>query len=395
MKMVGLQFSILTFVTTIIGNKFKLKSIHSLINTIIMKKIIPGLLLLLLSHSARSQNGLESVIVERYYVSDANDATMNSTGGILPVGSVTYRVFVDLLPGYKFQAAYGVPDHELRIETTTLFFNNEDRGATAPTFTKNQASQNTVMLDSWLSVGAACSGNFGVLKSLDDGLNNFTNSDGVLQNSDITAGIPLTTQDGLIAGTPEAVTAVGITTEMAMFDAQNDGTNGPLFSTFNGSWASLNGSIGPDTADNKILIAQMTTNGDFSFELNIQIGTPSGGVENYVARNPIGAEILEPTLIYSAINGIGNGLSVSVPVLNVYPNPAVDNFDLEIKSVVPVADASYTIYSILGTEVIHKNLGRISAEYTEKVDVSSLSSGQYFVKISVDGIENYKRIVKN
>ncbi|HQW22428.1 MAG TPA: T9SS type A sorting domain-containing protein [Bacteroidia bacterium] len=360
-----------------------------------MKKIIPGLLLLLLSHSARSQNGLESVIVERYYVSDANDATMNSTGGILPVGSVTYRVFVDLLPGYKFQAAYGVPDHELRIETTTLFFNNEDRGATAPTYTKNQASQNTVMLDSWLSVGAACSGNFGVMKSLDDGLNNVTNSDGVLQNSDITAGIPLTTQDGLIAGTPEAVTAVGITTEMAMFDAQNDGTNGPLFSTFNGSWASLNGSIGPDTADNKILIAQMTTNGDFSFELNIQIGTPSGGVENYVARNPIGAEILEPTLIYSAINGIGNGLSVSVPVLNVYPNPAVDNFDLEIKSVVPEADASYTIYSILGTEVIHKNLGRISAEYTEKVDVSSLSSGQYFVKISVDGIENYKRIVKN
>ena len=80
--------------------------------------------------------------------------------------------------------------------------------------------------------------------------------------------------------------------------------------------------------------------------------------------------------------------------MNVYPNPAVDNFDLEIKSVVPEADASYTIYSILGTEVIHKNLGRISAEYTEKVDVSSLSSGQYFVKISVDGIENYKRIVK-
>ena len=98
-----------------------------------------------------------------------------------------------------------------------------------------------------------------------DELKYFNNSDGILKNSYITAGIPLTTQDGLIAGTPDAVTAVGITTEMAMFDAQNDGTNGPLFSTFNGSWASVNGSIGPDTADNKILIAQMTTNGDFSF----------------------------------------------------------------------------------------------------------------------------------
>src|SRR5436190_1343744 len=96
---------------------------------------------------AYAQNGLEGIVVEKYYVSDANDTTANGTGGVLPVGSITYRIYVDMLPGYKFQAAYGVDvaptnvvstgDHELRIETTTLFFNNEDRGATTPGFTKN------------------------------------------------------------------------------------------------------------------------------------------------------------------------------------------------------------------------------------------------------------------
>src|SRR6185295_15896533 len=88
--------------------------------------------------------------------------------GTLPAGSVTYRIFADMLPGYKFQAAYGVPAHTLLMSTTTSFFNNEDRGATTPTYTKTQAKANSVMLDSWLSVGAACVSNFGILKSEDN-----------------------------------------------------------------------------------------------------------------------------------------------------------------------------------------------------------------------------------
>jgi len=269
-----------------------------------MKKILPLVSLVFSVFLANAQNGLECVVVERYYVSNANDTAANPDGGVLPVGSVTYRVYADMLPGYKFQAAYGNASHELRIETSTLFFNNEDRGATAPTYSKVQASHNTVMLDSWLSVGAACTGQYGILKSLDDGVANVVNTyvPQVLQNNDPLAGIPLTVQDGLIAGTPEPVTAVGITAEIEVFNNQNDGTNGPVFSTFNGAWSSLNGSFGPDTIDNKVLIAQITTDGNFSFQLNIQIGTPLGGVENYVALNPSGAEIQLPCLSYPQPN---------------------------------------------------------------------------------------------
>ena len=149
-----------------------------------MKKIPMTMVLLFNFFLSYAQNGLEKIIVEKYYITDANDASANGSDGILPVNSTTYRIYVDMLPGYKFQAAYGVEKHELRIATSTTFFNNEDRGSTTPSYTKNQAKNNTVMLDSWLSVGAACVGQVGVLKSDDDGVSTIVNSAGLLKNND-------------------------------------------------------------------------------------------------------------------------------------------------------------------------------------------------------------------
>jgi hypothetical protein len=334
--------------------------------------------------------------VEKYYISDANDATFNSTGGVLPIGSTTYRIYADMLPGYKFQAAFGVPSHELRISTTTLFFNNEDRGATTPTFTKTQAKNNTVMLDSWLSVGAACTGQFGVLKTEDDSVNTNVNNDGLLINNNPSAGIPLTLQDGFRAGTPQTVIAVGITTEMAMFDSQNDGTNGPVFSTFNGSWASLNGSMGIDSLINKVLIAQITTDGDFSFELNIQIGTPTGFSQQYVAKNPVGAEIMLPCLTYNSTTlAINNDeQTATVPSIVVYPNPAKDLLTIDISNATSLNN-NYSIYDAKGGLIAQKKLEGASTKYTQKIDISSYPSGMYFVIVSLDGSLTSKKIIKN
>ena len=74
-----------------------------------MKKILIGAALLFTGFFAKAQNGLENIIVEKYYVSNAADAAGSS--GTLPVGSVTYRIFADMLPGYNFQAIYGVTGH--------------------------------------------------------------------------------------------------------------------------------------------------------------------------------------------------------------------------------------------------------------------------------------------
>jgi len=155
-----------------------------------------------------SAQGLEDIIVETYYVSDANDAT-DTDGGSLAEGSVTYRVFVNMLPGFELQAIYGNANHELFLETTTEFFNNEDRGEeTGDVINDTRLDENTVALDSWLTLGAASDEHIGVPKALDTdgsivgGDNNDGGSDGVagglLSNADVAAGMPLTTADGLI-----------------------------------------------------------------------------------------------------------------------------------------------------------------------------------------------------
>ena len=365
-----------------------------------MKKTILFLNLIVATAFCRAQ-GLENLIVEKYYVSDANDTSVNASGGVLPVGSVTYRIYADMLPGYKFQSAYGSPTHTLFIQTSTLFFNNEDRGATTPTYTKNQAKSNTVMLDSWLSVGAACVGNFGILKSLDDGVATVANNEvpPVLQNNDPTAGLPLTSQDGMIAiagRTPEPVTTVGISGPIDVFNNQNDGTNGPMFSVTNGAWASLNGSYGPDSMDNKVLIAQITTDGILSFELNIQIGTPSGGVEQYVAQNPAGAEIQMASLVFnSSLNLNVHSINPVNPVFTVYPNPAGDFLNVEVKNVEKSLVNKYTLYDMRGCIVLDKELGIMPENFLESIDVSSLKKGQYVLELVTDGSGSVRKIIKD
>jgi len=258
-----------------------------------MRKILLGLCLFFLLTSGHAQNGLEKIIVEKYYVSDATDAA--NSAATLPAGSVTWRIYVDMLPGYKFQVAYGSPTHTLLMTTTTSFFNHPDYGSFSPSFSATNAKKNTVMLDSWLSTGGACTGFLGIMKSEDNGVGNFVNSNNpkLLQNNDASAGIPLTTQDGMIAGTVPGFTTIGFTNETDVF---NDGTaNGNTFTTNNGGWTCLAGAVGPTTS-NRVLIAQITTDGIFHYELNIQIGTPSGGTEKYVASNPLAGEIYDPNL---------------------------------------------------------------------------------------------------
>ncbi len=272
-----------------------------------MKKILFSINILLTIIFTHAQNGLENIIVEKYYVSNAADATVNNgiaaVAGSLPVGSVTWRVYADMLPGYKLKAVYGTTAHKLEIKTTTNFFNNEDRGAlTANGIAAAQLRNNTVGLDSYLSVGAAGSGNnYGVLKPTDNGLANLYNlaSNPAMKNVDPSAGLALTAQDGIIAGTvaPEALTFVGLSNGVANeLDVFDNASVGGLFQTNNGSIEAANGASGPVAADNRVLIGQFTTDGIFEYSLNIKLETPTGGTELYVANNPTSGEISIPSL---------------------------------------------------------------------------------------------------
>jgi len=341
---------------------------------------------------AKSQKGLERVIVEKYYISDSADASADATDGVLPVGSTTYRIFLDMAPGYIFQSAYGDPNHELRIETSTNFFNNESRGSTTPTFRFNNLKSNTLMLDSWLSAGGACMGYLGVLKSDDDGVGTVVNSDGLLQNADPMAGIPISQQDGMVIGNPSPVITVGINSELAMFDSENTTQKGSLFSTSNGAWASISGASGADSLENTVLIAQLTTNGVFSFELNVQIRSSDLVVEQYVARNPVGNEFTIPSLIFNSDSLISSSKNFVKDLINVFPNPT----DEWIYISFPESNDQgnyYCIYNMSG-QVVHQQrlLGGESANL-KRVDISDFNPGLYFVEVALGGVKHHKKIM--
>ncbi|MFZ1686101.1 MAG: hypothetical protein WAU70_01690, partial [Flavobacteriales bacterium] len=245
-----------------------------------------GPITLLLATNAMAQytppdcGALEQITVETYYISDANDAGDTDGAGVpqLVAGAKTYRIYVDLKPGYSLESVYGDGTHGLNLTTTTEFWNNTDRGdVTGDLIDAGRLDENTVALDSWLSMGAASDDHWGVLKSEDvdgsivGGANNDGGSNGVpgglLVNADVNAGIPLTTADGLMAGTVPAVTAVGV--DLSMFSD----VPGSSFNVANGAWAVLGGVIG-NTPENKILIAQLTTSGQLSFTLNMRIHIP-------------------------------------------------------------------------------------------------------------------------
>ncbi len=365
-----------------------------------MKKLLSILLIISLVEFAYSQSGLEGLIVEKYYLSNANDTTVNDVGGVLPVGSMTYRFYLDLLPGYKFQAAYGLPGHELRIETSTLFFNNEDRGDVYPAYTKANAKDNTVMLDSWLSAGAACVGNFGVIKSEDtDNSATVVNAESpqVLQNDAAVCGIPIKIQDGLQVGTPGTFGSIGIDNEIAVFGSQNDGTNGPVFSTTNGSWYCLGGSVGADSSVNKVLIAQITTNGNLKYKLNVQIGTPDGNVQRFVAENLAGdtTSILLPALNDSiaAPNSL-NEMSASIDNnVMVFPNPlSSDIMTIKYTDGKLSPNSIIEIYDSKGMLIETDNI-TLSTPNCFSHNFSNYNNGIYLIKLTSEKHSFTKKII--
>ena len=271
-----------------------------------MKKLLI-IIAFIASGSLSFAQGLENIIVEKYYVSNASDAAGSS--GTLPVGSVTYRFFADLLPGFRVQAIYGVPGNDLKFQSSTTFFNNTDRGASIPNWTRAQAADNSVMLDSYLTIGAATNNNnpatsqVGILKTEDNNVNNLVNANGILANNDPSAGIPLTTRDGIINGVLQDVQIVSdpatLTAINAVFGDVSQASGNFVLS--NGSVAVTTasgtaGMAGP-TGNNRVFLGQVTTTGTVHYEINLQITNDAGTVvRNYVALNPSGGEQSIPSL---------------------------------------------------------------------------------------------------
>lgn len=251
-----------------------------------------ALLCCAIPNSAGAQ-GLQTVVVEKYYISDANDAT-DTDGGFLQEGSTTYRVFLDMGEGYKLRSLFGDGLHPFTISSTAVIFNNADRGEVfGHDIPSIRLEENTVALDSWLSLGDASDMHIGAQEEDDDngsivgGANNDGGSTavpgGLLVNSAADAGLPLTDRDGLLPGPgqpPPGFIFLGDDPDSAFFDENLVN----VYSTMN-MVAQAPAGVPGYGSDNRILIAQITTAGALSFALNVELLDPLGNVLRYVAND--------------------------------------------------------------------------------------------------------------
>ena len=365
-----------------------------------MKKNILIALTVLFTGIASAQTGLDSVIVEKYYVSDENDSIGSS--GILPVGSVTYRFYADMDSGYNLQVVYGSPTHLLKFTTTTSFFNNNDFGGVLPAYSSGNAKKNSVMLDSWLTMGAACNGFWGILKTEDDGLTNFVNSDGLIQNNNPFAGVPVNEKDGMLAGTVTPASLLG----NFNYDVFGDGTlDSDSLGIDNGSWYVLGGVTGP-TKNNRVLFAQVTTNGTLQYELNLLLGKDLGNgnslSEKYVAKDPVSAEmsgekyklsgeIVPPEV--SRVNKI-NELNTAESSLKVFPSPAEDFIWAKLTLPSRSSSVSLKLININGQQVYSGMLEPGTSERLEKINLAGLAPGIYALSVTTDKATLIQRFIK-
>ncbi len=239
-----------------------------------IKNILAGLAFLLVGNTANSQ-GLQNIIVEKYYVSNAADAAAANadlsgagyTTGTLPVGSVTFRVYADLNPGWGIQSVYGVPSHPLVLTTTTSFYNHTNGNTTGGNFSSASAGiigAGTTFLDSYLSCGAIAPGRFGVLKSEDavaGGANLAFTPSTVLANNDPSAAPAITTADGMYntAGSPAllSLTMLGDAASPLVNMFTDGSVVGNNYTSTNTSWGVLGEQVGAFHAgSNRVLLGK-------------------------------------------------------------------------------------------------------------------------------------------
>jgi hypothetical protein len=226
--------------------------------------------------------GLEGISIE-VYARHPLPLSGNAQGNNLPAGNITYRVFVDLAPGFKLQALYGIPEHPLRIETSTAFYNNQDFGGKCgDEINETLLNSFNTAFDTWITIGAATEAHYGIAREEDyDGSSlqyaSFDNSDGLISGS-----IP----------------------DLRFFRFLPDFFQHPDSSSFildDGAWLVYEGVRGM-TSSNKVLVAQLTTDGAITLKLNVQLISPKGEIEQHVYENPIDHECVHQGLTITQYN---------------------------------------------------------------------------------------------
>lgn len=257
------------------------------------------LFLFVLGISPMLGQGLEDVYVETYYV--VSDKDEKKSDGQLKEGMVTYRIYIDLEEDYVLEAVFGNEEHNLEIKTDTYFYNHKTKGdRAADRINPDNIGIGPEVLDSWLSTGGTSKIHLGVPKHLDpDGSvynpkkKKAKKCKGLLSNQNQELGESLYESDGQIEGEVPMLTSMNIDLGTTNVRGGNE-----IIAT-DGIWFSEGGVTGA-TEENMILIGQLTTDGNLSFKLNIQVQGKYADVHQFVAEPGEGGGIVFSKLSYDS-----------------------------------------------------------------------------------------------
>lgn len=407
--------------------------------------------------------GLEGIIVESYYVADGNDAADTDGGIDLATGARTYRVFVDMLDGYRLQTVGGFLNHPLTFNTTTSFFYNEDRGeAWGAAIPSDRLDQNTVAIDSWMTIGAASNTHWGVLRyedpdgSVVGGVNNDGGSASIaggLLVSAASEGLPLTTADGLYIDTEPAPGTPAALGETPTIFNEPDGST---YSSQDFGLGVLNafGGVSSPLPGNKVLIGQFTTDGEFSFCLNLYVKIPTDlvcpGLDchtelvfygNLLEADTAGPatsgdnKFTHPTLCFNSAAAVfdcqgiasGNALpgqpcddgnaettddvwtaqcaclgssttGIGTPdplaaLIGITPNPTTDQLRITLHKLTG-EHVSYSLIDAMGRTILQSDLGVQSGQWKGLLDLSGEAQGVYLLQLRIGDRMHTERIIK-
>lgn len=257
-----------------------------------MKKALVILGCLLGSYGSDAQQGLEGVYIEQYYCVSAAEAKDESMVGALEEGMCTYRIYLDLEPGYRFQAAYGTEKHPLLIQSTGMFYNHPEVGNSQPNLIPARTlKNNVVLLDSWLTAGASGETYIGVPRKFDD-KSELNFQKGYFESTTSETPLSFRESDGMRFRQSTFVPTFYQMDEVIKGLTSVTRTN--TIEISNGAWACMGkGAIGADsTGINMVLIGQLTTKGELEYALNVMVGGPDGKSTKYVYANPQDGEVL-------------------------------------------------------------------------------------------------------
>ena len=275
-----------------------------------MKKTIKNLLCsaaLALGATAATAQGLQNIIVEEYHTVTAADAAAYNDvhgGGSFPLvaGMKVFRVYVDMAPNYRLTSVFATPNSPLAVNTTTNFWNDDNWGTQNPSQTRR--FDEGALFDSYITIntsgtsgGAAGCGS----SAAQFGVQRTTDTNGDLTTCGVYPGF--TGADGHIpaAFTMDPLVFLGSINYQAL---TSDPAPAASFGFNNALYGYTGGITGVDPAGTNVaFIGQFTTNGTFSFNLNVALilPAPSTATEEYVHTNPNVGQIQSPLLTFPQV----------------------------------------------------------------------------------------------